>query len=141
MVQVGSKTRSLGHILENLVYTLEATISVQCSGKFVRMFVLMSSCMSMTTGHVGLKLRSPGLIFEKPCVCFRGHMHCPVILKFGQNVCLGSVYYEIGSCWIKTRSNLRKKPSVQATGHIFFQILLKGGQNVCLDNFYMVENR
>ena len=39
-------------------------------------------------GHVWSKTRSIGQILEKLCVCSRGHIFSPIIMKLGQNVCL-----------------------------------------------------
>ena len=79
-------------------------------------------------GHVGSKTRSQGQILEKPCVCSRGHIFSPIIMKLGQNVCLDEILDEFqnGSCWDKnyvTRSNLRKtlfmlyRPHFQSDNH------------------------
>ena len=42
-------------------------------------------------GHVGSKTRSLGQILEKPCVCSRGHIFSPIIMKLGQNVSLDEI--------------------------------------------------
>ena len=42
-------------------------------------------------GHVGSKTRSLGQIIQKPCVCSRGHIFSPIIMKLGQNVCLDEI--------------------------------------------------
>ena len=54
-------------------------------------------------GHVGSKTRSLGQILEKPCVCSRGHIFSPIIMKLGQNVCLDEISkaFENGSCQVK----------------------------------------
>ena len=39
-------------------------------------------------GHVRSKTGSLGQILEKACVRLRGHTFRPIIMKFGQNVCL-----------------------------------------------------
>ena len=59
------------------------------------------------------KNRSLGQLFEKPCVCCRGHIFSPIIMKLDQNICLDDIYYkfENGSCWVKNwviRSNFLK---------------------------------
>ena len=56
--------------------------------------VLIKSCTKVKMGHVGSKTRSLGQILEKPCVCCRGHIFNPIIMKFGQNVCLDVVSHE-----------------------------------------------
>ena len=101
---------------------------------FVRMFVLMKSQMCLKMGHVVSKTKSLGQISGKPCVCSRGHIFSPIIMKLGQNVCLGEIL-KIGHVWSKTRSlgHILEKPCVCSRDHIFRQIILKLGQNFCLD--------
>ena len=66
MGHVGSKTRSLGQILEkNLLYTLEGTVLIQSSPNFIRMFVMKLSRSNLKFGHVGSKTRSLGQILAK----------------------------------------------------------------------------
>ena len=36
--------------------------------------------------HIGSKTRSSGLILEKLCVPFRGHIFSLILMKLGQNV-------------------------------------------------------
>ena len=43
MGHVGSKTRSLGQLLEKHLYTVDDTVLIQSSWNFVRMFILMGS--------------------------------------------------------------------------------------------------
>ena len=87
-------------------------------------------------GHVRSKTRSPGQILEKPCVCSRGQIFSPIIMKLGQNVCLDKIShkFENGSCRSKTRSigKILEKPCVRSRGHIFSPIIMELGQNVCL---------
>ena len=45
-------------------------------------------------GHVESETRSLGQILEKPCVCSRGHIFSPIIMKLGQNVCLDVILDE-----------------------------------------------
>ena len=49
--------------------------------------------------HVGSKTRSQVQILEKPCVCSRGHIFSPIIMKFGQNIFIDKilVVFENGS--------------------------------------------
>ena len=53
-------------------------------------------------GHAGSKTRSLDQILEKPCVCSRGLIFSPIIMKLGQNVFLNKVLDECenGSCWL-----------------------------------------
>ena len=67
------------------------------------MFALINSQMSTKNGHVWSKTRSLGQMLEKPCVCSRGHIFNPIIMKLGQNFCLDEILdkYENGSCQVK----------------------------------------
>ena len=57
---VGSKTRSLGQILDKTLYTLKSTVVIQCSGNFVRMLIIIISRSNLKLGHVGSKTRLLG---------------------------------------------------------------------------------
>ena len=57
---VGSKTRSLGQILDKTLYTLKGTVVIQCSGNFVRMLIIIISRSNLKLGHVGSKTRLLG---------------------------------------------------------------------------------
>ena len=46
----------------------------------------MKSRTSSKVGYVGSETRSQGHILEKPCVCSRGHIFGPILMKLGQNV-------------------------------------------------------
>ena len=96
------------------------------------MFVLKSR-MGLKMVHVGSKTRSQFQILEKPCVCSRGHIFSPIIMKLGQNVLLIKSWscLKMGHFGSKTTSNL-VKPCVHSSGHIFSLIIMKLGQNVCL---------
>ena len=54
-------------------------------------------------GQVGSKTRSLGQILEEPCVCSRGHIFSPIIMKVCQNFCFEEISdkFENGSCWEK----------------------------------------
>ena len=71
------------------------------------------------------------------CVCSRGHIFSPIIMKLGQNVCLDKISdtFENGSCWVKTWSlvQILENPCVCSRSHIFSPIIMTGGQIVCLD--------
>jgi len=54
MGDVGSKSRSLGQIFENLVSTLVATVLTQSSSHLFRMFFLVISGSSLNMGEMGL---------------------------------------------------------------------------------------
>ena len=78
-----------------------------------------------------------GHILENPCVCSRGHIFSPILMKLGQNVCLDeiSTSLKLGHVGSKTmsRGQILEKPCVRSRGHIFSPILVKLCQNVCLD--------
>ena len=44
-----------------------------------------------------------GQILEKTCVCTRGHIFSPIIMKSGQNICLEEMSDKLGNglCWVK----------------------------------------
>ena len=103
---VGSKTRSLGQILEKPC--------VQARGHIFRSIIIKPSQnvylekfgMSWKMRHGRPKSWSLGQILEKLGVSCRGHMFSPIMMELGQNVCLDeiSVEFENGSCWVKKRS-------------------------------------
>ena len=101
------------------------------------MFVLIKSWTNLKFGHVGSKTRSLGQTLEKPCVCSRGHIFSPILIKLSQNVCLDKklrTSSKSGHVGSKTRSlgQMLEKPCVRCRCHIFSQILVKFGLNVCL---------
>ena len=97
MGHVGSKTRSLGQILEKPYvcsrHHIFSTIVMKLGQN-----VLKISHTLLKMGHVRSKTGSLGQISEKPCQIFS-----LIILKLGQNVCLDeiSAEFENGSCWVK----------------------------------------
>ena len=92
MGHVESKTRSPGQILENsCLHFIEATFVIRFWWNFVRMFVLAISRPSLNMGQVGLTSRSPGQILQNSCLHSRGHICDPILMKLGQNVCLGNI--------------------------------------------------
>ena len=71
-----------------------------------------------------------------PCVCSRGHIFSPILMKLRIFVSIKSwTSSKLGYVWSKTRSlgQILEKPCVRSRGHIFSLILMKLGQNVCLD--------
>ena len=59
--------------------------------------------MSLKMGHVGLETMSLGQILEKPCVCCKGHIFRPIIMKVDENVCFEEILDESknGSCLVE----------------------------------------
>ena len=106
------------------------------------MFALIKSHRSLKLDHVGSKPRSN--LKKKTCVCYRGHLFSPIIMKLGQNVCLDKLSEDLenGSCGIKKTTSLGQiveAPCVRSRGHIFSPIILKPDQNVCLDEIASFE--
>ena len=59
-------------------------------------FVMMSRS-SLNLGHVGSETRSVGQIEETSCLHTRHHIFDPVLMKLGQNMCLGDVWVKFDS--------------------------------------------
>ena len=121
--------RSGGHIFSRIIMKLGQNVYLnEISEEFKN--------GSRWVKNVGLKTRSLGQILEKPYVHSRGHIFSPIIMKFGQNVCLDKISdeFEKGHVRLKTRSlgQIFGKPCVRCRGHIFSLIIMKLGQNVCL---------
>ena len=82
---VGSKTRSLGQILEKLCvhsrrHSFDPKVMKLC--QIVNPHICRSN---LKLGHVGSKTRSLGQILEKPCVHSRGHYFDSKFTKLYQN--------------------------------------------------------
>ena len=97
----------------------------------------MKSQTSSKMGQVGSKTMSLDQILEQPCVHSRCYLFSPIIIKYGQNVCLDEILDELGngSCRVKNRSpgQILEKLCVCSTGHTFIPIIVKLDQQVCLD--------
>ena len=95
---------------------------------------------SRTISKMGLvesKTRSLGQILEKPCVRSRGHIFSPLIMKLGQNVCLGEISDQFRK-WVMSDQKLHlvqilEKTCVRSRGHPFIPIIMKLDQNICID--------
>ena len=113
MDHAGSKTKSLGQILEKPCVCSSGQIFNPIIMEPSQIVCLDEISDEFENGHVGSKTRSLCHILEKPCMHSRGHIFSPIIMKLGQNICLykTSDKFENRSCWITThitRSNLRK---------------------------------
>ena len=64
------------------MYTLEGTVVIQSSGKFVRMIILIISRSSSKLGHVRSKTRSLDQILEKLCVHSGVHSFVSNVMTF-----------------------------------------------------------
>ena len=96
---VGSKTRSLGQILEKSCVSSRGHIFSP-----IIMKLGQNVCQTfLKMGHVGLKTRSQGQILEKPCVGTRGYIFSPIIMKLGKNICLDEISNEVENrvCQVK----------------------------------------
>ena len=83
---VGSKTRSLGQILEKpCVHSRGHSFDPKFM-KFVRLLIIIISRSMLKLGHVRSKTRSLGQILEKPCVHSGGHSLDSKLKKLYQNV-------------------------------------------------------
>ena len=78
---VGSKTRSLGQILEKTsVHSRGHSFDLKLPN-CIRMLMIIISRSSLKKGHVRSKTRSLGQILEKPCVHSRGHSFDPKFMN------------------------------------------------------------
>ena len=108
---------------------------------------LDESQMCAKMGHVWSKTRSLSQMLEKPCICSRGHIFSPIVMKHGLNVCFvmmkSQKSLKMGHVRSKIRSlcQILEKPCVCSGGHICCSIIIKldqtnvlGGilESVCL---------
>ena len=134
-VENESKTRSLGHILEEPCVRSRGQVFQSDYQK------TWSECLSRRNlGQVRKWVMSDqilGQVLGKHCVHSRGYIFCPIIMKLGQNVWLDEISNDLENrlCLVKKRLPVQilEKPCVCSGGHIFSLIILKLGQNVCLD--------
>ena len=97
------------------------------------MLIPIKSSSSFKLGHVGLKTRSLGRIFEKPCIYSREHSFDPKFMK----LCLDVNHHEIevklklGHVPLKTRSRgqIIEKQCSHSRGHSFDQKFMYLCQN------------
>ena len=83
---IGSKTRSLGQVLEKpCVYSRGHRFDSKFM-KLIRMLMIIISRFDLKLGHVGSKTRSLGQILEKPCVHSGGLSFNSKFMNFYQNV-------------------------------------------------------
>ena len=101
---VGSKTKSLGQILEKpFVHSREHSLEQKFMNLFQNVKDDHTTFLKFKTGHVGSKTRSLGQILEKPCVHSIGQSFDPKFMKLCQNVKPHNMWvkFETGSCCIK----------------------------------------
>ena len=84
MGHVGSKTRSIGHILEKNC--------VRSRGHIFRVIIIKLG-QKVCLDEIADEFEN-GQISETSCVRSRGHISRPLIMKLGQNVCLDKIANE-----------------------------------------------
>ena len=94
MGHVGSKTRSLGQILEKPCARSRRHIFRPIIMKLGKNVCLDEISGDFENDFGRVKIRLLGQILEKPCVRSRGLFFSPIIMKLGQNVCLDEFSYE-----------------------------------------------
>ena len=99
MIGVGSKSRSLGQILDNSCFYSRGHIFGLIFLKLAQNVVLMISRSSSIMGLVWSKSRSLGQILEKSCLNSRGHIFGLIFLKLAQDVCLDNVSVKFDHGW------------------------------------------
>ena len=98
MGHVGSKTRSLGQVLEKPCI---------CSRGHIFSLIVMKLFQNVYLDEISDKFENAscrvGQVLEKPCVHARGQIFSLIITKLGQNVCLDEISdgFENQSCWVK----------------------------------------
>ena len=83
---VGSKTRSLGQILEKPCVHSRGHSFDHKFMKVCQNVIIIISRLNLKLGHVGSKTRSLGQILKKRCVHSRGHSFDSKLMKLYQNV-------------------------------------------------------
>ena len=83
---VGSKTRSLGQILEKPCVHSRGHSFDHKFMKVCQNVNILISWSSSKLGHIGSKTRSLGQILKKPCVHYRGHSFDLKFLKLNHDV-------------------------------------------------------
>ena len=134
--------RSRGHIFSQIIMKLDQHVFYDK----VRICSLMKSRTSLKMGDVGSITRLLGQMWEKPCVCSRGHILSPIIMKLDQHVFHDEFLnkFKMGHVGSKTWSpgQILEKPCVHSRGHIFSLIIMKLAQNNFLDGIsYNFENK
>ena len=107
MGHVGSKTRSLGQILQKLCVRSRSHIFSPILMKLCQTVCLDKNLYDLKMCHVRSKTRSLGQILEKkkkkPSLPSRGHIFNLILMKLDQNVCLDEIpdEFENGSCSVR----------------------------------------
>ena len=105
MGDVGSKTRSVGQIMEKPCEHSRGQSFGPIFIKLAQNDHLDNISVKFKYLHVGSKTRSVGQIIEKPCEHSRGHIFGPIIIILAQNNHLDniSVKFEYRSCRVKNK--------------------------------------
>ena len=103
MGHIGSKTRSLGQILEKPCVCSRDHIFSLIIMKLGQNVCLDEILDEFENGSCWFKTRSLGQILGKACVCSRGHIYSPIIMLHAYNVSLDEISDELenGSCQVK----------------------------------------
>ena len=137
MGDVGSKTRSLGQILEKPCVRSRGHIFspiIMKLGQNVCLNNILDKFQRFH--HVSSITRSLGQILKKPCVHPRGHIFSLIIMKHSLFVLMKShTGSKMGLVGSKTRllCKILEKLCVRSRSQIFSQIIIKLGQKVCLN--------
>ena len=104
MGHVGSKTRSVGQIIEK-------PCEHSRGNSFCPIFIKLAqndhldniSVIVLIWVMSGSKTRSVGQMIEKSCEHNTGHVMHPIVMKICQNGCFDEIWvrFEYESCWVK----------------------------------------
>ena len=103
MGHVGSKTRSLGQIIEKACYHSRSYSFHWIIMKIGQHVCLDEFYVNFESGSTGSKTRPLGQIIEKACYHSGSHSFHWIFMKIGQLVCLDEflIKFESGSCYVK----------------------------------------
>ena len=95
MGHVGSKTRSVGKVLEK---------PCVCSRGHIFSPIIMTLSQNVSLDETPYQVENDSCrVLDKPCVCSRCHIFRQIIMKCSWNVCLDDISDDLknGSCWVK----------------------------------------
>ena len=110
------------------MYTLEGTVVIQSSGKFVRMLILIISRSSSKLGHVRSKTRSLDQILEKLCVHSGVHSFVSNVMTFVRMliIIISRSSLKLGHVGSKTRLLGQQATQVSDLGPLWPSCFKKG---------------
>ena len=100
MGHVGSKTRSLGQILEKPCVRSRGHIFSLIIMKLYQNVCPDEISDDFENGSSQVKNRSLGQLLEKSCVCSRGHIFSQIIMKLGQNICPNEISHKVENGYV-----------------------------------------